>query len=63
MYQESDRLMSTAEVLSLIPISRTTLWRFVQEKLIPPPRKLGTHKIVWLASDIQNFIQGRNNDS
>lgn len=61
MYKQNDRLMSTAEVLSLIPISRTTLWRFVQEKLIAPPRKLGTHRIAWLASDIQVFIQGRNN--
>lgn len=60
MYQQNDRLMSTAEVLSLIPISRTTLWRFVQEKLIAPPRKLGTHRIAWLSSDIQDFIQGTN---
>ena len=59
MNQRFDRLLSTTEVLSRIPVSRTTLWRFVQDKLIKPPRKLGTHRIAWLESEIEEYIQSR----
>ena len=44
------------EVLSLLGVSRVTIWRMVKQGDFPPPVKLGkTRLIAWFADDIYQW--------
>ena len=49
------------QVLVLVPISKSTLWRRVQARSFPQPMKLSARVTVWRAEDIRRWIfeQGR----
>lgn len=44
------------QVLSLVPISKSTLWRRVQARTFPEPLKLSQRVTVWRAEDIRRWI-------
>jgi prophage regulatory protein len=50
-----------AQVLKIIPISKSTLWRRVQARAFPEPVKLSERVTVWRVEDIRQWIdaQGR----
>ena len=57
---ESIRILRPADVLELIPIGRTTLWRRINSGEFPPPMKLGgpnSRAVGWLLSDLEETIQ------
>ncbi len=43
-------------VLKLIPVSRSTLWRWVKARLFPAPIKLSERVTAWRAEDIRRWI-------
>lgn len=45
-----------AQVLELIPVSKTTWWDGVKEKRFPQPVKIGPRTTVWRVEDIRAFI-------
>jgi prophage regulatory protein len=45
------------QVLRLIPISKSTLWRHVQAKTFPQPVKLSQRVTAWRAEDIRRWIE------
>ncbi len=53
------------QVLSLVPISKSTLWRRVQARTFPEPVKLSERVTAWRAEDIRSWIelQGRSAES
>lgn len=53
-----------AQVLSFVPISKSTLWRRVQARTFPKPMKLSERVTVWRAEDIRRWIcqQGVGSD-
>jgi prophage regulatory protein len=46
------RLLRLPEVLGLVPIRRSTLYRWVQEGKFPPPVRLGERAIAWKEVDV-----------
>jgi predicted DNA-binding transcriptional regulator AlpA len=44
------------QVLGLVPISKSTLWRRVQARTFPEPVKLSTRITVWRIEDIRIWI-------
>ena len=44
------------QVLSFVPISKSTLWRRVQVGSFPEPVKLSTRITVWRAEDLRRWI-------
>lgn len=44
------------QVLSLVPFSKSTLWRRIQAKTFPHPVKLSERITVWRAEDIRRWI-------
>lgn len=44
-------------VLSLVPISKSTLWRRVRSRTFPAPLKLSERVTVWRAEDIRCWMQ------
>lgn len=51
------------QVLSFVPISKSTLWRRVQARTFPEPVKLSERVTVWRAEDIRRWIEGQRNPS
>ena len=46
-----------SQVLSFIPISRSTLWRRVTTGTFPAPLKLSPRVTVWRVEDVRRWIQ------
>jgi prophage regulatory protein len=43
----------------LVPVSPTTLWRWVKAGKFPKPRKLGENVVAWRAADIAAWLAAR----
>ena len=48
--------MRQSQVLTFVPISKSTLWRRVQAKTFPAPVKLSLGVTAWRAEDIRGWI-------
>lgn len=58
--QPLERILSTSEVLALLPFrSRTTLWKMQREGDFPPPVQVTRSRIGWRESDIRKFLESR----
>jgi prophage regulatory protein len=51
-----------SDVLTLIPVGKTTWWVGVKTGRFPKPLKLGTRITVWKTEDIIDFIQDVGRD-
>lgn len=49
-------LASTPSRPGLLPVSPTTVWRWVREGRFPKPFKLGDSVTVWDAAEVEAFI-------
>ena len=49
--------MRQKQVLVLVPFSKSTLWRRIQEGSFPKPVKLSPRVTVWRTSDILGWIE------
>lgn len=64
----SQRVIRIAELASTknrpgkLPVSPTTVWRWVREGKFPKPFKLGERVTVWDANEVENFL-GRQSGS
>lgn len=45
------------QVLTFVPVSKSTLWRWVQSGYFPAPVKLSAHVTAWRAEDVRRWIQ------
>lgn len=52
-------LSRAKDVLKLIPVSRTTLWRMVQNGKFPKPIKLSDHATAWRNQDILDWLEAQ----
>ena len=43
----------------ILPVSRSTLWRWESNGDFPKRRKLGPRRVGWLRSDIDEWLQSR----
>jgi predicted DNA-binding transcriptional regulator AlpA len=50
-------LASTKGKPGLLPVSPTTVWRWVREGRFPKPFKLGDSVTVWDATEVTAFIE------
>lgn len=57
MSTQSDALLRLPEVLSIIPVSRSTWYQGVKDGLYPQPLKLGPRVSAWRRSDIDSLIE------
>ena len=55
--QTADTFLRLPQVLERIPVSRSGLWKMVQERRFPQPVKLSPRVTVWRASDVQAYIE------
>ncbi len=48
------------QVLTLVPIGRSTLWLLVKRGQFPSPRKLCPRVTAWSIDDVREWIRGQN---
>lgn len=51
-----DRLISENECAQITGLCRTTRWTMERKNQFPVKRKIGTRKVVWLLSEVQNWM-------
>ena len=51
--------LSKQQVLKKIPITAPTLWAWVRAGKFPRPRAISPNKTVWLASEVDEWMQAR----
>lgn len=51
--------LTVAEVVTLIGVSYTTLWRWQAQGRFPPRRKLGPHRVGFLKAEVEDWIYSR----
>jgi len=58
---EPERLLAVSEVVSMIGVSRVTLYRWVKDKScgLPAPIFLSPRRIAWRESDLRRWIASR----
>lgn len=55
------RLIRLSEVLTLVPVSETTLFRMISRDEFPKPKKVsGTN--VWAAGKIREWLESKSDD-
>lgn len=55
-----DRLINLDEVRRLIPISRSSVWKWSRRGAFPSPVRLpGSRRVAWRASEIRTWIAER----
>ncbi len=54
-----DRLLTMRELTRATSLSRTTVYRMVDEGTLPPPLKTGKSRIAWRASSIASWLAER----
>lgn len=55
--QAAEIFLRLPQVLERIPVSRSGLWKMVQEHRFPQPVKLSPRVTVWRASDVTAYIE------
>lgn len=53
-----ERLIRLQEILKLLPIGRTTFYRWIKEEKAPPPIKAGARISLWRRSEIEAMVRG-----
>ena len=46
------------QVLELLPVNRSTLWRWVKDGYFPKPRKVSSGVTVWSRNEVLAFVEG-----
>lgn len=53
---DQKRYLSRNEVINLLGISETTLWRWIRDGLFPKPVKFGLRRIFFKTADVEAFL-------
>ena len=62
MVSRTPSFLSTEEVLALIPLSRSQIWRLEQAGQFPRRIKIAARRVGWLQSEIEGWILARAAD-
>jgi prophage regulatory protein len=54
-----DQLLNVREVAALTRLSKPTIYKFIAERRFPRQVHLGSHRVVWLRSEVLAWIAHR----
>ena len=59
-----DRLVRVKELRQLLGNpSLSTIYRWVDQGVLPPPRRLSARFVAWRLSDVTRFLRGQNGEA
>lgn len=50
---------STAELLQVVPLSRTSVWRLESQGLFPKRRQITPQRVGWLVNEVEAWAESR----
>ncbi|EGR4358581.1 AlpA family transcriptional regulator [Vibrio cholerae] len=56
MPENNIRLIRFREVLTMTGLSRSSLYRFIEENQFPPQVQLGDRAVAWVEGEVQEWI-------
>lgn len=56
-----ERLLKAKEVIEMIGLSRTTIWRLEKSGQFPKRRQITKSKVGWLKSEVMDWLLSRPN--
>ncbi|NOE83934.1 AlpA family transcriptional regulator, partial [Vibrio cholerae] len=56
MPENNIRLIRFREVLTMTGLSRSSLYRFIEENQFPPQVQLGGRAVAWVEGEVQEWI-------
>jgi excisionase family DNA binding protein len=59
MKSDSWHIIRTNELAKRLGVSRTTLWRWERDGVLPPKIRLGSNSVGWNSRDIDRWIESR----
>ncbi|EGR4441848.1 AlpA family transcriptional regulator [Vibrio cholerae] len=59
MPENNIRLIRFREVLTMTGLSRSSLYRFIEENQFPPQVQLGGRAVAWVEGEVQEWIAQR----
>ncbi len=62
MPKNNIRLIRFREVLTMTGLSRSSLYRFIDENQFPPQVQLGGRAVAWVEGEVQDWIKMRINN-
>lgn len=54
---KQEQFLRLPQVIKVVSMGRSTIWKLVKEGKFPKPRKISPKISVWLDSEIQAYIQ------
>jgi prophage regulatory protein len=54
--QMTERILTTKDVLDILTVSRSTLWRMRRRGLFPKPMRISPGRIGWRSSDFWDWV-------
>ena len=57
-HQPLSGLMTTREIIALVRLSRTSIYRMTRQGRFPPPCSVGNGKIRWREDDVRAWMEG-----
>jgi prophage regulatory protein len=54
-----DRFIRLPELLTIVGVSRASIWNYVKAQTFPQPVKLSPRLVGWRESEVQNWIATR----
>jgi len=61
--QPANGFLRINQILALVPVGKSTWWRWCAEGKAPKPLKLGAKTTVWQAEDIAAFLEQLRRDA
>ena len=56
---QKDGFIRIKELMELLQLSRSTIWRMTKNGILPPKVKISQRTVGWYRADIDNFIAGK----
>ncbi|MBS1596065.1 MAG: AlpA family transcriptional regulator [Bacteroidetes bacterium] len=57
--EKKERILRLADVKLITSLSRSTIYRLIAKELFPKPRHLGLRSVGWLESEIDTWVNTR----
>ncbi|NVH69329.1 AlpA family transcriptional regulator [Burkholderia pseudomallei] len=54
-----NRILRVEQVLTMVPLKKSTIYKHMQAGIFPRPIKIGPKAVGWLYADIQQWINDR----
>ena len=58
-----EKYLRINEVVEMLSVSKSTVWAWVKESKFPKPIKLSEFVTVWKLSDIEEWVQQKENNN